>query len=52
MKQFYMIHPQYKSREIYLAGIDFTAGLYIPYLARAMTDLQENKYESFFDEGT
>ena len=39
MKQFYMIHPMYKGRELYLGGIDFAAGLYIPFLARAMKDL-------------
>ena len=52
MKQFYMTHPLYKGREVYLGGIDFTAGLYIPFISRAMIDLQDGKYESFFDEGT
>ena len=31
MKHFYLKFPQYRGREIYLAGIDFTAGKYIPY---------------------
>jgi len=45
MKQFYLKFPKYRERDLYLAGIDFTAGKYIPYFAQAIEDVKQGKFE-------
>lgn len=36
MKKFYVLHPQYKERELYIGGIDFTAGKIMPIIVQAI----------------
>lgn len=45
MKNFYLKFPRYRERDLYLAGIDFTAGMYIPYFAQAIEDVKQGKFE-------
>jgi len=45
MKQFYLKFPKYRERDLYLAGIDFTAGMYIPYFAQAIEDVKQGRFE-------
>ena len=47
MKQFYIMHPQYVGRELYLAAQDFSAGQYLPKFAKAIEDLKNG---TFVDE--
>ena len=45
MKQFYLKFPKYRERDLYLAGVDFTAGMYIPYFAQAIEDVKQGRFE-------
>lgn len=45
MKQFYLKFPQYRERDLYLAGIDFTAGKYIPFFVQAIEDVKRGQFE-------
>jgi serine carboxypeptidase-like clade 2 len=45
MKHFYLKFPRYRERDLYLAGIDFTAGMYLPYFAQAIEDVKQGKFE-------
>ena len=47
MKQFYIMHPQYVGRELYLAAQDFSAGQYLPKFVAAIEDLKNG---TFIDE--
>ena len=45
MKQFYLKFPNYRGRDLYLSGVDFTAGMYIPYFTQAIEDVKQGKFE-------
>ena len=45
MKQFYLKFPKYRERDLYLAGVDFAAGMYIPYFAQAIEDVKQGRFE-------
>lgn len=51
MKEFYVKHPQFQYRDLYLAANDFTAGMYLPVFAQAIQDLKKEVFvDTVFDD--